>query len=98
MTEKSEPWHLDKRVPVALIVTIVFQSVAAVWWAATINSQVGRQQIDIDALKVSASQAEVGAARMSQEMSEVQRALARLESGQEQMNTYLREIFSGRGQ
>lgn len=27
-------WHLDKRVPVALIVTILVQSGAAIWWAA----------------------------------------------------------------
>lgn len=32
-------WHLDKRVPIALIVTIVMQSMAAVWWAATMQER-----------------------------------------------------------
>lgn len=32
-------WHLDKRVPIALIVTIIIQSMAAVWWAATMQSR-----------------------------------------------------------
>lgn len=41
---KGEPalgseWHLDKRVPIALIVTIIIQSMAAVWWAATMQSR-----------------------------------------------------------
>lgn len=32
-------WHLDKRVPIALIITIIMQSMAAVWWAATMQSR-----------------------------------------------------------
>ena len=33
-------WHLDKRVPIALIATIVMQTMAAVWWAATMQSRI----------------------------------------------------------
>lgn len=33
-------WHLDKRVPIALIVAIIVQSLTAIWWAATVNSMV----------------------------------------------------------
>lgn len=32
-------WHLDKRVPLALIITIALQSVAAIWWAATTTTR-----------------------------------------------------------
>ena len=35
------PWHLDRRVPIALIVAIIMQSVAAVWWAATVTETIG---------------------------------------------------------
>lgn len=35
-----EPWHLDKRVPIALIVTIVAQTVAVVWWASGVDHRV----------------------------------------------------------
>ena len=42
----DEPWHLDKRVPVALIVTIAMQTMLAVWWAAGLSS-------DVAALKAS---------------------------------------------
>ena len=35
-----EPWHLDRRVPVALIVTLVIQTGAVVWWASNIDKRV----------------------------------------------------------
>jgi hypothetical protein len=34
-------WRLDKRVPIALIVTLVLQAGAAVWWAAKLDSRIG---------------------------------------------------------
>lgn len=33
-------WHLDKKVPLALITAIAVQSFAAVWWASGIDSRV----------------------------------------------------------
>ena len=33
-------WHLDKRVPVALILAIALQSFTAIWWAGRIDSRV----------------------------------------------------------
>ena len=37
-------WHLDKRVPIALILALVLQSTTAVWWAAGLTSRVDRNQ------------------------------------------------------
>jgi len=36
----DEPWHLDKRVPVALILTLLMQSALAVWWASSLSADV----------------------------------------------------------
>ena len=36
----SEPWHLDLRVPIALILAIIGQTAGAVWWASTISGAV----------------------------------------------------------
>jgi len=36
----SQNWHIDKRIPVAIIVTIVMQSMAAVWFASGIAHRV----------------------------------------------------------
>jgi hypothetical protein len=33
-------WHLDRRVPLAIIVTLAMQTVGAVWWAASLNQRV----------------------------------------------------------
>lgn len=31
-------WHFDRRIPIALIATIVIQTGAAIWWASSVNS------------------------------------------------------------
>jgi hypothetical protein len=35
--ERQEAWHLDKRVPIALIAAIVMQTMGAIWWAASVT-------------------------------------------------------------
>ncbi|QQR69125.1 MAG: hypothetical protein IPI58_00055 [Alphaproteobacteria bacterium] len=35
----SEPWHLDKKVPIALIVTLLLQAAGAVWWVSTKDAE-----------------------------------------------------------
>jgi hypothetical protein len=38
--QENGRWHLDKRVPIALIVTIAMQTGAFIWWTATITQRV----------------------------------------------------------
>ena len=33
-------WHLDRRVPIALIVALMIQTSAGIWWAATLTARV----------------------------------------------------------
>lgn len=33
-------WHLDKKVPIALILTIAIQTGGFIWWTASINERV----------------------------------------------------------
>jgi hypothetical protein len=40
MTTPSEHWHLDRRVPIALILSLVIQTSAIIWWASSINERV----------------------------------------------------------
>ena len=35
----EDRWHLDKRIPLALIVTIAMQTLAATWWAASVDAR-----------------------------------------------------------
>jgi hypothetical protein len=42
-----EQWHLDRRVPVAIIFAIAMQSAGAIWWASSVNErmeQIERRQ------------------------------------------------------
>ena len=41
MAAQTEQWHLDKRVPIALIFAIALQTGGALWWAASIQTRVG---------------------------------------------------------
>ena len=36
--DEREGWHLDKKVPIALLAAIAFQTCTAVWWVAAKNS------------------------------------------------------------
>lgn len=38
--EYEQSWHLDKKIPIALILAIGIQSAAGIWWAASTNARV----------------------------------------------------------
>lgn len=41
MTDQSNAnWHLDKKVPLAMIGAIILQTCSAFWWASNINTRV----------------------------------------------------------
>lgn len=46
--EQRTHWTLDKKIPLALIVTIMLQTAAAIWWAASINWRVGQLEKSVD--------------------------------------------------
>ena len=37
---QEQQWHLDKRVPLALILTIAIQTAGLVWWASSLSERV----------------------------------------------------------
>jgi len=40
MTEDETRWHLDRRVPIALVVLIIAQTAGAIWWASAVNGSI----------------------------------------------------------
>lgn len=85
MSATSEPWHLDKRVPLALIVTLCLQTAGMVWWAATLSATVGTHDRRIASL-------EAADARHAAEAARVAEALARLDERLALQTEILREI------
>ena len=50
-TTSSNTWGIDKKIPVALILVVVFQTVAITWGAATLSSDVRNGLVKIDKLE-----------------------------------------------
>ena len=70
-----EPWHFDRRVPIALIAAIVLQTVAIVWWAATTDSRVANTERRVERIEANNERAQVNDALMSQRVTRVEERL-----------------------
>lgn len=42
--DRAGGWHLDKRVPIAIILAIFVQTAGVVWWAARLEARVERME------------------------------------------------------
>jgi hypothetical protein len=51
MAAIDSQWHLNKKVPVTIIVVLAFQLVALVWQAATVNAQVAALQLKVERME-----------------------------------------------
>lgn len=94
MTDQTtrEPWHLDRRVPLALIMTILLQTGAAVWFAASLQARVDVLERDIEREHImNASQEtairsiENGAARLDAKLDGIVALLERMDRRLERM-------------
>jgi hypothetical protein len=43
----DEPWHLSKSVPITFILAIFLQTIAIIWFVATLRSDVDNNKADI---------------------------------------------------
>lgn len=48
--DDDNAWHLDKKVPISLILTILMQTAAFVWWGATTQEKVAVLKERLDAI------------------------------------------------
>lgn len=49
--EGGEPWHLDKRIPITLILTIFVQTGGIIWWASRTDSRLSTAETSIAVLQ-----------------------------------------------
>ena len=52
----SDSWGIDKKIPVALILVVIFQTVAITWGAATLSSDVRNGLVKIDKIEIKLEQ------------------------------------------
>lgn len=78
--ETSTSWHLDKRVPIALIVTIMLQLGAWIWWTAGLARDVQEDRRRIELLERNdAAQASL-LGRINEQLARVDERLAAIAS------------------
>lgn len=75
-TVGREPWHLDKKVPLALIMAMALQTLGVIWWAASLSTRVDHQERQIIALNASDAQAKQEARRIGEWLSRVDERIA----------------------
>lgn len=97
----AEQWHLDKRVPIALIFTLFIQSAAAIWWAASINERMSANEANITTIKAdqSAANKELESQRtqvavLVEQLGNTNNNLERLQSEVRDTNILLREFIT----
>jgi Tfp pilus assembly protein PilO len=102
MATADNAWHLSKSVPISLIATIFFQSVAIVWWASSIESRVGSiaksddaQAEQIRTVETSVQSQAVGAATLTAQLTALKDALDEVRTSQRETNDLLRQLTEG---
>lgn len=107
MTQEQDPnaWHLDKRVPLALIVTLVGQMAFFVWWASQVDSRMAAAEITnsqqderILALQDAANQQAVSNATLAAQMIALRGSVEDLKQAQHETNDLLRQWMQERGE
>lgn len=78
MSNEQEPWHLSRSVPVTLIFAIVFQTVALIWFVASLSNDVdankminARQDAKIESLERIVQNQAVTMARMDENIKSI---------------------------
>lgn len=96
-----EQWHLDKRVPIALIFTLFVQSAAAIWWAASINERMSANEANITTIKADQSAAgkeletqKTQVAVLVEQLGNTNKNLERLQFEVRDTNALLRELIT----
>jgi hypothetical protein len=80
-----EPWHLDRRVPIALILTLLMQTAGFGWWASGLDHRVSEHQRRIASLEQYDANSAVEGRRVAE-------LLARLDERLTTQTELLREI------
>lgn len=93
-TNNDSQWHLDKRVPVAIIVMILLQSAYAVWWLATTEQRVMTLESNVQEAQVTTRGLQITSVEQGQNVAvlanEIRHVTKELESTNSLLRTFLR--------
>ena len=96
----DEGWHLDKKVPLGLIVAILAQTAAVIWWGSSIDARMStlegtrsEQAVDIRALQTQAQRQEVAAATIATQLQALGDRVDEIRTAQDETNALLRRAL-----
>lgn len=92
----SESWHLDKRVPLALMFALAVQTGGALWWAASISAEVASVVKDTTENKLdikAGNSTEPRLVRVETDISYIRRAVDDNKSKLDKLDTTLTELL-----
>ena len=85
MTEQDDPagrgWHLDKRIPVALILALIFQFAGGVYWVTSLESRTLNNRERIARLEEQMDPVRLTLERIDQRLQWIVRRLDREQNG-----------------
>lgn len=97
---RTEPWHLDRKIPIGLMLTLVLQLAIGVWWAsqqearlAQVQAQVADQGDRLHDVEAASQTARVGQAQLVEQIAGVKDAVDQLRQDQRETNDLLRQYF-----
>lgn len=76
----DEAWHLDKKVPIAMIMAILFQTGGMIWWGATTSERVSNLERKAD-----------GVAPQAERLARVETKLETVQDGISEIKSILRK-------
>jgi peptidoglycan hydrolase CwlO-like protein len=97
----TEHWHLDRKVPIALIFTIFVQSATLVWWLSSLNQRVfmtERSITNLESSQVTANEKfeaqRTQVAILVEQIGNTNKNLERLQSEMKDTNVLLRDFLT----
>lgn len=80
MNDELRGWHLDKRVPLALIFAIFAQTAAGIWWVANVEARIVASERAIAAIQNDAKDGPSRLARIEVQLESIRSTLLRVEN------------------
>jgi hypothetical protein len=103
MAGSDEPWHLDKKVPLALIITILLQTSLAIWWASGLDERVaqittvnGLQDARLADVERSAQAQAIAAATITTQIVGLRETMDQVRTDLRETNAMLRRYLEAR--
>ena len=96
---KREPWHLDRRIPIATIFVLLVQFAVGIMWITTIANDVKQHDSDITDLRVDAQNREnrirtleITLAGQTSDLRAIQVGISRIEAQLEKLQEKRHEL------